>query len=101
MGCGCGCNREDGRDRRDEIRPGTGIGGIEGRPSCPCSPNPHTEQFDRVVGTWQTVRHYRVHTHDTIRPLTGPIGGGCGCNGGGAGFNPEPIRPLEGSETVG
>jgi len=34
-----------------------------------CKPNHRHEQFDRVVATWQTVRHYDVKTHDTFRPM--------------------------------
>jgi len=78
----------------------------------PCSPNPRCEEFSRVVATWQTVRHYKVTSHDTIRPVCtrgldntdfqscigggrGSVGGsgsgrgdggeegnGCGCDGG-------------------
>ncbi|MCL2821760.1 MAG: hypothetical protein FWD86_00990 [Firmicutes bacterium] len=51
-----------------EIRDG-GRGGHGHGHGSPCSPNPHHEDFSRVVATWQTVRHYHVRTHDTIVPV--------------------------------
>jgi len=34
-----------------------------------CKPNHRHEKFDRVVATWQTVRHFDVKTHDTVKPV--------------------------------
>jgi len=45
----CGCNRNQGGN--------------------PCNPNPQNAEFSRVVATWQTVRHYRIHTRDTLVPV--------------------------------
>ena len=34
-----------------------------------CNRNPHEHEFDKVVATWQTVRHYKVCTHDTLHQI--------------------------------
>ena len=34
-----------------------------------CDSNPRHEQFDRVVAAWQTIRHFDVRSHDTVRPI--------------------------------
>jgi len=62
------CRRNCGCESRGNLE--DGIGGVEGRRN-PCSPNPQRHHFDRVVATWQTVRHYTVNSHDTIRPICG------------------------------
>ncbi|MCL2375200.1 MAG: hypothetical protein FWC82_01560 [Firmicutes bacterium] len=62
------CRRNCGCESRGNLE--DGIGGVEGRRN-PCSPNPQRQHFDRVLGTWQTVRHYTVNSHDTIRPICG------------------------------
>ena len=53
------CNNRNGRDGNE------GCGGGRG----PCNPNPHEYSYDRVVGTWRTVRHYKITTFDTIEPV--------------------------------
>jgi len=80
----CGCSRCSG---------GENGGGGMGHGVNPCAPNPTNQEFSRVVATWQTVRHYRVSSHDTIRPICGNLAGvnfenavpngNCGCGGGG------------------
>ena len=73
----CGCNEGNDAGR------GGGCGGGRG----PCNPNPHEYSYDKVVGTWKTVRHYKITTYDTIEPvctdgmadddLSGCVGGDC------------------------
>jgi len=77
-GCRCGCRH--------------------GGSGNPCSPNPQNAEFNRVVATWQTVRHYKIQSHDTLVPVctrglgdenfeqslgggAGDDSEGCGCNG--------------------
>ena len=31
-----------------------------------CDRNPKHEKFDKVVATWQTVRHYDISSYDTL-----------------------------------
>jgi len=86
----CGCNSCGGGNT--VVGGNTGHGGGCGGHGNPCSPNPHNQEFSRVVAKWQTVRHFKVSSHDTIEPLCGDVGGridfenampdgGCGCNG--------------------
>ncbi|MCL2630872.1 MAG: hypothetical protein FWD49_05055 [Firmicutes bacterium] len=35
----------------------------------PCNPNPHHYEYDKVVATWKTVRHYKIDTYDTIEAV--------------------------------
>ena len=34
-----------------------------------CDRNPRHEEFDRVVATWETVRHFDIDSFDTVRPI--------------------------------
>ena len=32
-----------------------------------CNPNHKEQEFSKVVARWETIRHYKVKSHDTIR----------------------------------